>query len=77
MMWEICLVNIWEIFMGNEIYMGKYVYIYIWEIYGDLWDSATYPPVIKHGWLENEPFIGDLPIKTSIHRGFSIAMLRE
>ena len=30
--------------------------------------------VIKHGLLENGPFIGDGPSKTSIHRGFSIAM---
>ena len=32
------------------------------------------PPRIKHGWLENGPFIGEFPIKTSIHRGFSTAM---
>ena len=30
--------------------------------------------VIKHGLLENGPFIADLHIKTSIGRGFSIAM---
>ena len=33
-----------------------------------------YPPVIKHGVLENGPFIGDLPIETSIYRELSIAM---
>ena len=35
---------------------------------------SGYPPVIKHGLLENGPFIGDFPIKTSIPRGFSTAM---
>ena len=32
------------------------------------------PPVIKHGWLENPPFMDDFPTKTSIYMGFSIAM---
>ena len=31
---------------------------------------TDYPPVIKHGLLENGPFIGDFPQKTSV-RGFS------
>ena len=35
---------------------------------------GIYPPVIKHGLQENGPFIGDFQIKTSIHRGFSVAM---
>ena len=30
-----------------------------------------YPPVIKHGVLENGSFIGDFPMKTSLHRDFS------
>ena len=30
--------------------------------------------VINHGVLERGPFIGDVPITTSIHGGFSIAM---
>ena len=30
--------------------------------------------MIKHGLLENASFISDFPNKTSIHRGFSIAM---
>ena len=30
--------------------------------------------VIKHGVLETGQFIGDVPIKTSIYRGISIAM---
>ena len=30
-----------------------------------------YPPVIKHGWLENGPFIGDCSNKPSIRRGLS------
>ena len=34
----------------------------------------VYPPVIKHGLLENGPLIGKFPIKTSIPKGFSIAM---
>ena len=34
----------------------------------------TYPPVIKHGWLENGQFIGDFPNKTSVDKGFSVAM---
>ena len=33
-----------------------------------------YTPRIKHGVLENGPFTGDVPPKTSIHREFSIAM---
>ena len=37
-------------------------------------DHQNYPPVIKDGWLENGPFIGDFPIKTSLRKGFSIAM---
>ena len=36
--------------------------------------DGSYPPVIKHGVLENGPFINDFPIQTSIHRVFSIAM---
>ena len=32
------------------------------------------PPVIKHGGLENGPFISDFPIKASIYTGFPIAM---
>ena len=31
---------------------------------------GIYPPVIKHGLLENGPFIGDFPIETSISSGF-------
>ena len=38
---------------------------------GPFFLDGTYPPVIKHGWLENGPFISDFPNKTSIHRGFS------
>ena len=30
--------------------------------------------VIKHGVLENAPFIDDVPLETSIYRGFAIAM---
>ena len=37
-------------------------------------DHGDYPPVIKHGVLENGPLISAFPIKTSIHRGFSIAV---
>ena len=33
-----------------------------------------YPPVIKHGCLENGPFKGDFPVKTSIYTGISFAM---
>ena len=36
--------------------------------------KECYPLVIKHGWLENGPFICDFPIQTSIpsnYRGFS------
>ena len=29
---------------------------------------------IKHGWLENGPFIIDFPMKTSVSRECSIAM---
>ena len=29
---------------------------------------------IKHGWLENEPFLREFPIRPSMHSGFSIAM---
>ena len=39
------------------------------------WILDGYPPVIKHGngqWTIYS--IGDFPIKTSIPRGFSIAM---
>ena len=35
--------------------------------------AEGYTPVIKNGWLENGPLIGDFRNKTSIHRGFSIA----
>ena len=31
--------------------------------------TSEYLPVIKHGWLENGPFIGDFPNKTSIQFG--------
>ena len=33
--------------------------------------KAMYPPVIKHGVLEKGPFIGDVSVETSSHRGFS------
>ena len=36
--------------------------------------STEYRPVVKHGVLENGPLISDFPIKTFIHRRFSIAM---
>ena len=36
--------------------------------------TRVYPPEIKHGWLENGPFTDDIPMKTPIHGGFSIAM---
>ena len=43
--------------------------------------NGYYPSVIKHGLLENGPFIGGVPFKTSIYHwnpppvtGFSIAM---
>ena len=35
--------------------------------------KLTHPPVIKHGFLENPPFIDGSPAETSIYRGFSIA----
>ena len=45
----------------------------LWIIYG--YDMVDIPfGFIKHGWLENEQFIGDFPNKTSISRGSSIAM---
>ena len=37
----------------------------------------AYPPVLKHDLLENPPFTEDFPIKPSICRGFSIAMLQH
>ena len=37
----------------------------------------TYPPVVKHGWLENEPLSSDFPIQIPIFRGFSIAMFND
>ena len=47
---------------------------------GDFWRSNSkfsvlngYPLVIKHG-NGNGPFLGDFPIRTSINRGFSIAI---
>ena len=38
---------------------------------------TAYPPVLKHDLLENPPFTEDFPIKPSICRGFSIAMLQH
>ena len=35
--------------------------------------SYGYLSVIKHGWLENTPFIDDVPITTFIYDGFPIA----
>ena len=40
-------------------------------------NGLVYPPVIKHGLLENGPFISNFPNKTSIHRTFPIAMFDE
>ena len=34
----------------------------------------AYPLIIKHGWLENPPFMVDFPSSTSIFEGFSIAL---
>ena len=34
----------------------------------------SYPSVIKHGVLENGPSISNFPIKTSIPRGFAVAV---
>ena len=46
-----------------------------WNIVGMITRTKQgYPPVIKHGLLENGPFIGDFPMKTSIHKVFSITM---
>ena len=41
----------------------------------DEWSIFRCPLVIKHRWLENEPFIGDVPIKISIQLGDFPAML--
>jgi hypothetical protein len=38
---------------------------------------TAYPPVLKHDLPENPPFTEDFPIKPSICRGFSIAMLQH
>ena len=35
------------------------------------------PLAIKHGWLENEPCISDLPNQSSIHRKCSSAIFDE
>ena len=39
-----------------------------------VYKDFIYPQVIKPGWLENGPYNSDVYIKTSIYRGFSIAM---
>ena len=41
----------------------------------NVYKIEVYPPVIKHGVMENVPFIGDFPIKTSIHGGFPLPCL--
>ena len=33
---------------------------------------SVYPPVIKHGFLENPSLTNHVPIETSIYSGFSI-----
>ena len=38
---------------------------------------TAYPPVLKHDLLENPTFAEDFPIKPSICRGLSIAMLQH
>ena len=43
----------------------------------DCFMKILYPPVIKYRVLENGPLISDFPIKTSIHRRFSIAMFDD
>ena len=43
-----------------------------WWFYAIWWDISS--GVIKHGVLENWPFIGDFPTETSMNMGFSIAM---
>ena len=45
------------------------------KLFGNVGKSSTvtYPPVVKHGWLEDTLFTGDSPIETTIHRGFKIA----
>ena len=42
------------------------------------WDHySQYPLVMTNIAMENGPFIDDFPIKTSIHKGFSMAMLNN
>ena len=35
----------------------------------------VYPPVLKHGVLENEPFISDFSHNTSVHRDFNLCLI--
>ena len=47
-----------------------------WHPWNDIHvDHLKMLPVIKHGWLDKGPLIPDFPIRTSICRRFSIAML--
>ena len=38
---------------------------------------GKYPLVMTNIAMENDPFIDDVPIRTSIYKGFSIAMLNH
>ena len=55
--------------VGPPLTIAKLVQITSIAIVYGIYKCSMYPPVIKHGVLENEPFIGDVPIQTSIQFG--------
>ena len=48
-----------------------------WHAYSQRLCQFRYPLVMANIAMENGPFIDDLPIKTSIYQGFSMAMLNN
>ena len=49
----------------------------IWKIHYKWWFSMVYHLVIFHIAMENDPFMDDFPVKTTIYSGFSMAMLNN
>ena len=70
-------VDLWKMIALQQEFIQRIPETQPWD-HGTTWENMRKNELlsgfIKHGRLENGPFINDVPIKTSIHRGFSIAM---
>ena len=69
------MVSKWQFFRFPRRHGLSWTVVETSEIPRPAVNAIGYPLVMTNIAMENGPFIDDFPIKTSIYKGFSMAML--